>query len=184
MTNATAPEGRFGRLFFDEYRHVLAYALRRTSNLADAEDAVAETFAVAWRRILDAPAPEAVRPWLYGIAWRTIANQRRSMRRLAAVRDRLRSQPSALVGTQETVERQHEWDAVLRALARLSRNDQEVLRLAAWESLSHHEIGVVLGCSENAAAIRLHRARRRLAEELTKEDASSGHSAAEMQVKH
>jgi DNA-directed RNA polymerase specialized sigma24 family protein len=33
----------------------------------------------------------------------------------------------------------------------------------AWEGLSHAEAGAVLGVSPNAAAIRLHRARRRLA---------------------
>jgi RNA polymerase sigma-70 factor (ECF subfamily) len=47
-------------------------------------------------------------------------------------------------------------------MATLPEGDQEVLRLAAWESLSHGEIGLVLGITPNAAAIRLHRARRRL----------------------
>jgi RNA polymerase sigma-70 factor (ECF subfamily) len=48
------------------------------------------------------------------------------------------------------------------ALGRLSSDDQEILRLVAWEGLSHAEAGQALGCSANAAAIRLHRARRRL----------------------
>jgi RNA polymerase sigma-70 factor (ECF subfamily) len=40
--------------------------------------------------------------------------------------------------------------------------DREVLRLAAWEELSNESIAVVLGCSIEAAAQRLHRAKRRL----------------------
>jgi hypothetical protein len=34
--------------------------------------------------------------------------------------------------------------------------------LEAWEGLSAGEVAAVLGCSRNAARIRLHRARRRL----------------------
>lgn len=40
--------------------------------------------------------------------------------------------------------------------------DREVLMLASWEELSNGSIGVVLGCSTEAAAQRLHRAKQRL----------------------
>lgn len=172
---ATEREQYFRRIFESEYRHVLAYALRRTGDLADAQDAVAEVFTVAWRRFADAPADEAARPWLFAIARRTIANQRRSQRRRFAVRERLRLQPSTTRGTEDVLDDRQGLRAVLDALARLSPDEQEVLRLAAWEDLSHREIGIVLGCSENASAIRLHRARRRLSEEFQKEDVSTGH---------
>jgi RNA polymerase sigma-70 factor (ECF subfamily) len=174
VANASEAEREFERLFLNEYRHVLAYALRRTSSLADAQDAVAETFTVAWRKIADAPYGDAVRPWLYAIAFRAISNQRRSERRLSALRGRHRSQRPSPRRTEETLESRHEWDSAVAALARLSSKDQEVLRLAAWEDLSHRDIGEVLGCSENAAAIRLHRARRRLLEELAKEELPAG----------
>lgn len=75
-------EAEFRRLFADYNRHVLAYVLRRTSERADAEDIVAGTFAVAWRRFGDAPAEELRLAWLYAIAARVLANQRRSARRL------------------------------------------------------------------------------------------------------
>lgn len=42
----------------------------------DAADAVAETFLVAWRRLPEVPSGEEARPWLYGVARRTLANQR------------------------------------------------------------------------------------------------------------
>lgn len=176
MDGTRALEERFRRLFYDEYRHVLGYALRRTRNLADAQDAVAETFAVAWRRIRDAPGDDVVRPWLYGIAFRTIANQRRAQLRLGAVRSKLGSQPSPPNEIEDEVGRRQEWQEVRAALAHLPGDEQEILRLAAWEGLSHREIGTVLGCSVNAAAIRLHRARRHLLDALAKESERSGHS--------
>ncbi|MDF2806481.1 MAG: polymerase subunit sigma-24 [Cellulosimicrobium sp.] len=55
---------------------------------------------------------------------------------------------------------------VERALARLGPDDQELLRLVAWEELARDEIALVLGISRAAVRVRLHRARRRLAEQL------------------
>jgi DNA-directed RNA polymerase specialized sigma24 family protein len=43
-----------------------------------------------------------------------------------------------------------------------------LLALVAWEGLDYGQIATVLGCSRNAARIRLHRARRKLAEELAR----------------
>ena len=164
-------EQRFRNLFVDEYRHVLAYALRRTSERADAEDAVAETFSIAWRRLSDVPPGEPARLWLYGVTRRVIANQHRARGRLHALRERVRLQPEASPDFAESVEHRQEWHVVLRALARLSQAEQEVLRLVVWESLSHEAAGIVLGCSANAAAIRLHRARQHLTEELANDSA-------------
>lgn len=60
-------------------------------------------------------------------------------------------------------------ERVQMVLARLRPADAELLQLATWEQLSHTEIAAVLDCSVNAVAIRLHRARQRLGEELAKD---------------
>ena len=52
----------------------------------------------------------------------------------------------------------------LEALGTLSEDDQELLKLVAWEELSHGEIAASLGITTNAVAIRLHRARQRYAQ--------------------
>lgn len=118
---ATAREEQFRRLFQAEYRQVLAYALRRTGDLAEAQDAVAEVFTVAWRRIADAPAEEAARPWLFAIARRTIANQQRAQRRRLALRERLRLQPaSATPGTEDPLDGRQGLHTVLDARRSLS----------------------------------------------------------------
>ena len=99
-----------------------------------------------------------------------LANQRRSARRLLALRLRLRELPAA------PQPERGELAEVLAALRDLRPEEQEVLRLAAWEGLTNAELAVALDCSENAATIRLHRARKRLAEHLAKEDPGAGHS--------
>ena len=85
--DARAETGRarqFEAIFSAAYPRVLGYAIRRTSDRAAAEDAVSETFLVAWRRLDDVPA-EAL-PWLLGVARKVLANQRRAAGRRAAGR--------------------------------------------------------------------------------------------------
>jgi RNA polymerase sigma-70 factor (ECF subfamily) len=163
VTGAASPLARFDALFTEHQRHVLAYAMRRTRTLADAEDAAAETFVVAWRKI-DA-APEGPLPWLYAIARRVLANQRRGNGRRARL--------SALLGVEDVptplrVGEDRDGPA-FAALASLSPADQEILRLVAWEELRNPQVAEVLGITPNAVAIRLHRARARFAEALARE---------------
>ena len=65
-------------------------------------------------------------------------------------------------------------EAVLHALQKLRPNDQEILRLAAWEELSGPEIAATLGISLNAVHQRLARAKRRFESVLTPELAQMG----------
>jgi DNA-directed RNA polymerase specialized sigma24 family protein len=58
-------------------------------------------------------------------------------------------------------------DRVVAALDRLSAREREALQLVLWEELSHAEAAQVLGCSANAVAIRIHRAKIRLRRELS-----------------
>ena len=56
------------------------------------------------------------------------------------------------------------------AMQTLRETDRDLLLLAAWERLTTAELALVFSCSENAAAIRLHRARQRLALAYARED--------------
>lgn len=66
----------------------------------------------------------------------------------------------------------------MRALRGLSEDDQELLRLVAWEELARDEIALVLGISRASVRVRLHRARKRLAEQLEALAATDGEEAA------
>jgi RNA polymerase sigma factor (sigma-70 family) len=167
-------ERQFERLYEASYGAVLAYTRRRAANGSDAADATAETFMVAWRRLDEVPEGEAL-PWLYGVARRVLANQRRGNRRRTDLSMRLRGQPHAAVEIDGRVEAEEDRRRVRSALARLKESDQEILRLTAWEELSHRDIALVVGCSEASVAVRLHRARNRLGREIEKEERRAGH---------
>ena len=154
---------RFDALFTEHQRHVLAYAMRRTRTLADAEDVAAETFTIAWRKF-DAIPTEAPLPWLYAVARRVLANHRRGNGRRERLAALLRVED---VATPLRAGDDHDGPAFV-ALATLSPADQELLRLVAWEELGNQQIAEVLGITPNAVAIRLHRARARYADALAR----------------
>ena len=148
--------------------------LRRRARLDDAEDALSEVMLTVWRRLDDAP-DEAL-PWCYGIARRVLANQRRGRSRHLRLVNRIESEPrqSAVPDHAETGPDPE----LAHALASLSTDDQEVLRMWAWEQLEPREIAPVLGISVNAATLRLSRARNRLAAILSRQDQPhAGHEA-------
>lgn len=155
----------FERLFETHFDALLAYARRRTRGLSDAEDVVAETFTVVWRRLEAVPSVEDERrAWLYGVARRVLANQRRSAARRERLGDRLRE--GLRVANPFGAARSASLATALDALGRLAESDREILRLVAWEGLTHTEVAMALGITPNAAAIRVHRARRRLADHM------------------
>lgn len=156
-------EARFRAIFEDNVRNVLGYALRRTETAADAADVVSETMLTAWRRLDDMPSGAHATPWLYGVARKVLANQRRGLGRQQRLGERLQAELGAAVQALPERDVDHE---VLDAMRRLDPDAREIIRLATWESLTGDEIADVLGISTGAARGRLHRARLRLRTEL------------------
>jgi RNA polymerase sigma-70 factor (ECF subfamily) len=154
----TAPNERFEQLFRHHHQAVAAYAQRRVPGEM-ADDVVASTFLVAWRRLDDVPAESL--PWLLGVARNVIATQQRGSRRRGALRVRLEgTEPVPPAAVDEPSGR------VQSALGRLSDDDREAITLTAWDGLQPAEAAAVLGQSPATFRVRLHRARRRLRREL------------------
>jgi RNA polymerase sigma factor (sigma-70 family) len=155
-------ETRFRALFDVGYAALCRYARHRGLTGPDAEDLVAQTLEIAWRRIDDVPAAEPL-PWLYAVAHNLWRNQTRRDRRRRELVARFPASPQVAACEDP---RGLEPGVLRAALASLSDSDQEVLRLVAWDGLTPAEVAVVLGCSPVAARTRLHRARGRLAARL------------------
>jgi RNA polymerase sigma factor (sigma-70 family) len=155
-------ERAFRDLYAAHFDAVLGYALRRVDRPEDAGDVTADTFLVAWRRLAHAPRGPDLRPWLYGVARRVLANHRRGERRRTSLGDRLRRELVAHVpdSSDDVVQRA---DATA-AMRQLSARDQEVLELHLWEGLESREIAEVLGLTTTVVRPRLSRARGRLRE--------------------
>lgn len=161
-------EERFMTVYDRHFRAVLRYALARVSP-EQAKDAAAETFLIAWRRLSELPAEPTA--WLFGVARKVIAGQLRTDARQCALKGRLAGVSAGLGEPADPADRAAERDSARLALARLGEQDHEVLMMAAWDGFPPGVAAEVLGISKAAYLTRLHRARQRLAAELTEQDA-------------
>jgi len=151
---------RFEAVYRELYAPVCGYVLRRVSHPEDAAEAIAETFATLWRRFDRCPQGDELRPWLFGVARRVVANQRRGDRRRSALGERLvASADQAVLDSSGPLESD---GRLARAFASLNDSDRELLSLVAWEGLSREELAIALGTSRATVRLRLHRARKRL----------------------
>ena len=145
--------------------------LARRTDPATADDVLAETLLVCWRRLDDVP--EEPLPWAYGVARNCLANATRGVRR----QERLAARIAVVDPPSDNTAGPGEGDDpdLVEAIGALREEDAELLRLWAWEQLTPAEIAAVLDVTPNAVSIRLHRAREKLREELRKTGAAAGH---------
>lgn len=153
----------FEQLYRSTYPRVMAYARSVTASREDADDAVAEAYAIAWRRQHDIPRGAEL-GWLIGVTRRVLSNVWRGRRRAGALHALLDLQPRA--PAPDPADRIG--DAALReALMALSPLDREAVVLTAWFDLSTADAAQAIGVTPAAFRMRVSRARRRLRASLT-----------------
>jgi RNA polymerase sigma-70 factor (ECF subfamily) len=130
-------------------------------NRDDAQDAVQEAAAKAWRKRSSFHAGSDPKPWFLAI----VANECKMHRRRRAwlpLDQTNSSQPAAAAVSIDA----EEVDQLRGALARLDRKTRLVLVLRFYLDLSHEEVGRTLGISTGAARVRVHRALEKLRPEI------------------
>jgi RNA polymerase sigma-70 factor, ECF subfamily len=168
-------EREFRELYRDHAGAVFTYAQRRLDR-SDAEDLVADVFLVAWRRG-DEP-PRDSRAWLMAVARRTLANRLRAKRRAGALAERLAREPA-----RPPFEGQPDSDVeILRALDVLGDDDRELLEWLTWDGLTRTQLAAVFEVSTGTIAVRVHRAKRRLARALASSSETEHMSTAQTQA--
>ena len=166
MTGTVDHERQFAAVYEQWCPSIRAY-FARWIHPERIDDAVAETFLVAWRRIDDVPNAREGLLWLYRVAsfvlsheWRTAQRRARLATRLTSVRAPVAHGPEARAVQDDECRR------VLDALEHLDPSDAELLKLVAWDGLSSADIAVVLDLPVNTASQRVRRARNKLAQEF------------------
>lgn len=149
----------FRALYEAVYPDVLRFVQRRTGR-ERAEDVVAQTFLVVWRRFNEAPQHEGhTRAWIFGIARNVLLNDQRGERRRDALGVRLATLAAPPSDDGDSTVNRVDLAAAWR---RLSNAHQEALALAVFEDLTAPQAAAVLGISPVAFRLRLTRARRSL----------------------
>ena len=135
----------------DSYPRVYRFVRRRVESAELAEELAADVFRVVWQKWGDQPRSDIA--FLLTVARNLIGNAYRSRDRLLALQAKLRAAAELRSGADSE-------DMVVHdALAALRDSERDILQMAYWDELSTAEIAGVLGCSQSAAKVRLHRAR-------------------------
>ena len=156
---------RFEVLFHRHAPRIQRYVVRRLGQHA-ADDIVAETFLVAFRRrkSYDLSCADA-RPWLYGITTNLIGRHLRDEVRLYRALARTGADPVTEPFTDQVDERVSASAArrlLAKALAELPAAYRDALLLVTWGDLSYEEAATALGVPKGTVRSRISRARAAL----------------------
>jgi RNA polymerase sigma-70 factor (ECF subfamily) len=175
VEEARGDPGRFDALYRRYLAQVYSYAFYELGDHHEAEDATERTFLAALTNLdrfeerarpADGEGASTFRVWLFQIARNVVANQRRGRRR----HPQAPIEAAALVADPLDVERtaatRDEAAAAWRAVGRLPADRRRAVVLRFVEEMSTAEIAGILGRSEGAVRVLIHRALRTVARDL------------------
>ena len=126
-----------------------------------AKDLVQETFCRTWTYLSKGKEVENIRAFLYRILRNVIVDEVRRKKPLSL--DQLVEEGfSAADGSTPDSEQQFAVKEIFQKLQALGEPYQDILQMRFIDDLSPKEISVVLGISENAVGVRLHRGTEKL----------------------
>jgi RNA polymerase sigma factor (sigma-70 family) len=169
---ACANDGRAFTSLFDAHRdRVFRHGLRLVDNAHDAEEVTSASFFELWRRRESVVlVSDSVLPWLLVTAGKIARNVSRGTRRYRALFDSLPRADDPLDAEQIAFAQFEDYESLgfLRsAMKTLNQTDVSLIVLVVLEDYAITEAATLLGISDGAARTRLHRAKRKVREQLT-----------------
>jgi RNA polymerase sigma-70 factor (ECF subfamily) len=167
----------FGALYDRHVARIYNYVMREVRNVEQAQDVTATTFEKALRNLHRFQMREmGFAPWLYRIARNEVAQLRRRDGRFRPLNPEEEESATPALFADRTNERRPlesslvagERDRSLyAALAQLDDADRELLTLRFIEQLPTNEVAQILDCSRDNVYVRLHRALKRLRNQIS-----------------
>lgn len=152
-------------LLYDRYeRRVYNYVRTFLRQPALAEEVVVDTMMAVWRSAPGFTQASRVSTWIFGIArHKALDAVRKAGRQSNAISLDDTAEPAdAAESPADATERDVKARLTLRAIAQLSVDHQEVLRLAFYEELPYEEIAVLLSIPDNTVKTRVFYAKQQL----------------------
>jgi RNA polymerase sigma-70 factor (ECF subfamily) len=159
----------FAALYRRYVDRIYRYAYSRVGRKADAEDLTARIFTEALEGLEGYRERGTFSAWLFTIAHRRVVDhhrQKRPTRPLDEALDTMGEGPNPLA----EVVREERLEHLSRLVEGLDEEKQELLRLRFAGELTYREIGEIVGRSEGAVKMAVHRLLRRLEEAWEDED--------------
>jgi len=167
----TERQARFNALILPHLDRLLAFAIRRTDAVADAEDAVQEACVRAWRALDDLRDTSRTRAWLYRILRSVLGeNEERTARRRQLVSiTRLEIAHEEVVGGDgggdtlfDEIAARLAGEEVRAALAQIPEEFAVAVELHDIDGFKYQEIADIIGVPIGTVMSRISRGRRLL----------------------
>jgi RNA polymerase sigma-70 factor, ECF subfamily len=165
---AVGDQSAFERLYHDYEKRVYQYVYTLVFDATLAEEVVGDTMLAVWRGAGTFTRTSRVSTWIFGIArHKALDAIRRSGRRQREVElDGAVELPSPCNRPDEQTFRNELSSLIQRAMAALTPEHQEMLRLVFYEELPYEEISTLLSIPTNTVKTRVYYAKQRLKEQL------------------
>lgn len=165
------------RKIYDTYAPRIRLYLEKLAGADEAEDLTQETFTRVSRSLNTFHGQSSLWTWIYKIATNTAIDRIRKNKQIRhdLADGELESVEDKNIWTGETsaledhVIRREMNDCIRNVVFRLPESYRAVIVLSEFEGFNNEDIARILGLRLDAAKIRLHRARVRLKEELSKQ---------------
>lgn len=161
-------EGAWKELVEVTYRDVYSLCLRILNDPDDASEATQDAYLKAWRGLKSFRGDSLFSTWLYRVATNAALSKHRSRKRRrsheSGTDDEVLVQMPSAASTENAAGAKVEMLALDQALSQLPDHYRSAVLLKDVYGLSIEEIAKELRCSETAAKVRIHRARKRLKE--------------------
>jgi RNA polymerase sigma factor (sigma-70 family) len=151
----------------DSYKSfAFTIALKVLENRAEAEEAAQDAFIRAFHYLKKFNREARFSTWLYRITFNTaISAKRKNKMRLDSIENTIIVQEGS---SEDALERNDKHVFIAQAMEKLNEMDKLAIQLYYLQEFSLEEVGEIMGQPSNTIKVRVHRARLRLAEELTK----------------
>jgi RNA polymerase sigma-70 factor (ECF subfamily) len=155
----------FAKLYRRHLERVYGYLLARVGNVQDAQDLTSQTFIAAWEGIGAFGNRGSFMAWLFGIARHKLHDHFRRQKFTLPL-EAAEQAPHPGSPLDKVVGRQLQMEQLALALRAISPDRAEALAWRVFGGLSTAEVGLVMGKSEAAVRMLVHRAVRDLQERL------------------
>ena len=161
-------EGAWKELVEVTYRDVYTLCFRILGDPNDAAEATQDAYLKAWRGLKGFRGDSLFSTWLYRVATNTAISKHRGRKRRQSHEawtdeDALARVPSS-TSTETTAGARLDLEVVQKAMEELPEHYRTAIVLKDVYGLSIEEIAAQMKCSETAAKVRIHRARKKLKE--------------------
>ena len=161
------------RAIYEANYHLMIQVIQHiVYNLEIAEDLTQETFERFYVKNMTFPSEDDAKYWLLRVAKNLALNHIRRNKREIQMIEKIKKVPvenSSKEGIGKVIEEESKREVRL-AISQLPENLRLVIQLKEFSDLDYKSIGKVLGISETNVKVRVHRARKKLEELLTRED--------------